>query len=83
LVKGDSGSAVSRRLTAATAPQFAEMLGRRLDGLDVAVMMIDGIGSADYCEVVALAINFDRHQSVAALRRATLGARPAPPICSQ
>jgi putative transposase len=57
--RGDSKSAVSRRFKQATAAKLKELLARRLDGLDVAAMMIDGIVFANCCVVVALAITTD------------------------
>jgi transposase-like protein len=57
--RGDSKSAVSRRFKAATATKLAELLSRDLSGLQVAVVMIDGIVFAECCCVVALVITTD------------------------
>jgi putative transposase len=57
--RGDSKSAVSRRFKAATEAKLAELIGRDLSELDVAVLMIDGIVFAECCCVVALAITSD------------------------
>ena len=58
-IKGDSKSAVSRRFVAATEAKVAELLGRDLSALDVAVVMIDGIVFAECCCVAALVITTD------------------------
>ena len=57
--RGDSASAVSRRFVSATKARLAELLGRDLSGLDVAVLMIDGIVFAKCCCVVALVVTTD------------------------
>jgi transposase-like protein len=57
--RSTSKSAVSRRFKAATAAKLTELLGRDLSGLDVAVLMIDGIIFAEVCCVVALVITTD------------------------
>jgi putative transposase len=57
--RGDSKSAVSRRFKTATEAKLAELIGRDLSELDVAVLMIDGIIFAECCCVVALAITTD------------------------
>jgi transposase-like protein len=57
--RGDSKSAVSRRFKAATATKLTELLARDLSGIDVAVLMIDGIILAECCCVVALLITTD------------------------
>jgi transposase-like protein len=57
--RGDSKSAVSRRFKAATERSLAELLARELGGLDVAVLMIDGIVFAEVCCVVAMVITSD------------------------
>lgn len=53
--RSTSKSAVSRRFV----QSIAELLGRNLAELDVAVLIIDGIVFADHCCVVALAITTD------------------------
>jgi len=57
--RGDSKPAVSRRFKAATATKLAELLAQDLSGIDVAVLMIDGIVFAECCCVVALVITTD------------------------
>jgi transposase-like protein len=59
VARGDSRAAVSRRFVTATASRLAELLGRDLSGLDVAVLMIDGIVFAKCCCVVALVVTTD------------------------
>lgn len=57
--KGAGRSSVSRRWKRATEHALAEMMARDLSGLDVAVIMIDGLHIADQCCVVALVICAD------------------------
>jgi putative transposase len=57
--RSTSKSAVSRRFVAQTAKALEELLGRDLTGLQVAVLMVDGICIAEHCCVVALAIYAD------------------------
>jgi putative transposase len=57
--KGTERSSVSRRLVQATEQAMAELLGRDLSGLDVAVLMVDGLEVARQCLVVALVITTD------------------------
>jgi transposase-like protein len=52
-------SSVSRRFKAATEAALAELMARDLSGLDVAVIMIDGLEIAGQCVVAALAICAD------------------------
>jgi putative transposase len=52
-------SSVSRRFKRATEAALAELMARDLSGLDVAVIMIDGLEVAGQCVVVALAIGTD------------------------
>ena len=59
IARGDSRAAVSRRFVSATAARLAELLGRDLSGLEVAVLMIDGIVFAKCCCVVALVVTTD------------------------
>ena len=54
-----SKSAVSRRFITATRTAMEELLSRDLSGLDVAVLMIDGVHFADDVLVVAMAITAD------------------------
>ncbi len=57
--KSMSKSAISRRFEAATTEAMAELMARDLSGLDVAVIMIDGLDVAGSCVVVALVITVD------------------------
>jgi putative transposase len=54
---GIDKSSVSRQWQAASAAQLKEMLERKLDDLDLAVLMLDGISFHDYLLVVALGID--------------------------
>ena len=54
--RSTSKSAVSRRFVAATEKALADLMARNLAGLDVAVLMIDGLEVAGQCCVVALVI---------------------------
>ena len=57
--KSMSKSAVSRRFVAATAKAMSDLMARDLSGLDVAVLMIDGLDVAGSCVVVSLVITTD------------------------
>ena len=57
--KATGRSSVSRRFKRATEAALAELMARDLSGLDVAVIMIDGLEVAGQCVVVALAITAD------------------------
>jgi len=59
VARGDSRAAVSRWFISATAARLAELLGEDLSGLEVAVLMIDGIVFAKCCCVVALVVTTD------------------------
>jgi transposase-like protein len=52
-------SSVSRRFKRSTEAALAELMARDLSGLDVAVIMIDGLDVAGQCVVVALAVTAD------------------------
>jgi putative transposase len=54
-----SRSAVSRRFIEATKTALAELLNRDLTGLDITVLMVDGVHLAEHLVVVALAITAD------------------------
>ena len=54
-----SKSAVSRRFVAATETALAELMSRRLDGLDLVALMIDGVHFGEHTCVVALGIGID------------------------
>ena len=54
-----SKSAVSRRFVAATETALAELMNRRLDGLDLVAFMVDGVHFGEHTCVVALGIGID------------------------
>jgi len=54
-----SKSAVSRRFAAATETALAELMARRLDGLDLVAFMVDGVHFGEHACVVALGIGID------------------------
>jgi transposase-like protein len=57
--KATGRSSVSRRFKRATEAALAELMARDLSGLEVAVIMIDGLDVAGQCVVVALVITTD------------------------
>ena len=57
--KGTGRSSVSRRWKRATEAALAELMARDLSGLEVAVVMVDGIEVAGQCCVAALVITTD------------------------
>jgi putative transposase len=56
---GTSKSAISRRFVARTEHALAELLAADLTGLDLVVLLVDGIRVADHTCVVALGITID------------------------
>ena len=66
--RGVSRSAVSRRFVAATERQMAEWLGRELGGLELGVVMIDGIHIDEHVLLVALGIDADGKKHVLGVR---------------
>jgi transposase-like protein len=54
-----SKSAVSRRFVAATETALGQLMSRRLDALDLAVFMVDGVHFGEHTCVVALGIDID------------------------
>jgi transposase-like protein len=63
-----SKSAVSRRFVQLSQQQLDQWLGRRLDGLDLPVVMIDGIHFRDRVILVALGIDAKGNKHVLGLR---------------
>jgi len=63
-----SHSAVSRRFVALSTEQLRKLLARPLVGLDLRVVMIDGIIFADHTVVIALGITADGRKHVLAVR---------------
>jgi putative transposase len=57
--KATGRSSVSRRFKRATEAALGELMARDLSGLEVAVIMIDGLDVAGQCVVVALVITTD------------------------
>jgi len=57
--RATSKSAVSRRFVALTEKQLSEWLAQPLDGLDLVLLMIDGILFKDHCILVALGVDTD------------------------
>ncbi len=57
--KATGRSAVSRRFVQATEQAMAELMGRDLSSLDVAVLMVDGVEVARQCLVCALVVTTD------------------------
>ena len=57
--RGTGRSSVSRRWKRATEAALAELMARDLSGLDVAVVMVDGIEVGGQCVVAALVVTTD------------------------
>lgn len=55
--RGARKSSVSRRLVAATGEQLSALLAAKLDKLDIAVILVDGIHLGDQVIVVALGVD--------------------------
>lgn len=68
VARGTSRSAVSRRFIAATEEQMDEWLGRDLSGIDLSVLMIDGVHVHEHILLVALAIDTDGTKHVVGVR---------------
>ena len=66
--RGASKSAVSRRFVMATKARVAALLGRRLETLDLVVLMLDGIHVDDHVVLVALGIDIEGRKHVLGLR---------------
>jgi transposase-like protein len=66
--RGTSKSAVSRRFVARTSKKVEEWLARPLDGVDVVVVMIDGIYVDDRVFLVALGIDVEGKKHVLGVR---------------
>lgn len=64
-----SKSSVSRRFVAGTRKALDELLGRDLSGLEVAVLMVDGVEFAGSCCVVAMIITADGTKIPVGLRQ--------------
>lgn len=66
-----SKSAVSRRFVALSAKQLSDWLSTPLDGLDLPVVMIDGIAFRDHTILIALGIDAQGGKHVLGLREGT------------
>jgi putative transposase len=66
--RGTGRSAVSRRFVAATEKQMAEWLARDLSGIDLAVLMIDGVHIHEHVLLVAVGIDTDGKKHVLGVR---------------
>jgi putative transposase len=62
-----SKSAVSRRFVALSQQQLEQWLGRRLDQLDLAAVMIDGIHFRERVVLVAMGIDTEGHKHILGL----------------
>jgi putative transposase len=60
--RATSKSAVSRRFAALTEQKLGEWLSQPLDGLDLKVIMLDGIHFKDHCILVALGIDSEGYK---------------------
>lgn len=65
--RATSKSAVSRRFVAITESALGELMSADLSGLDLVVIMVDGVNFASYCCVVALGIDIEGHKIPLAL----------------
>lgn len=70
-----SRSAVSRRFVTLSRQQLDEWLHRKLDGLDLPVVMIDGIHFRDRVVLVAIGIDADGNKHVLGLREGSTEAK--------
>ena len=69
--RSTSKSSVSRRFVARTETALAELMAADLSGLDIVVLMIDGVHFAGHCCVVALGIGSTAPSTRSASSRAT------------
>jgi len=77
--RGTSKSAVSRRFVALTQAQLDDMMEADLTGIDLAVLMIDGIVFSDHVVLVALGIDVDGKKHVLGMHE---GATENGPACT-
>src|SRR3989475_12093044 len=66
-----SKSSVSRRFVALTSAQLTTWLAQPLDGLDVRIILIDGLHFRDHVILVALGVDSQGQKHVLALREGT------------
>ena len=77
--RGTSKSAVSRRFVALTQAQLDDMMEANLKGIDLIVLMIDGIVFSDHVVLVALGIDVDGRKHVLGMHE---GATENGPACT-
>jgi len=65
--RGTTKSAVSRRFVEATEQALGELMSADLSGVDLVVIMIDGVNFAGHCCVLALGIDIDGNKVPLAL----------------
>jgi len=68
---GTSKSAVSRRFVAATQKRLSDWLGRDLSGIQLAAIMIDGVGFDEHTVLIALGIDADGKKHVLGIHEGT------------
>ena len=66
--RGTSKSPVSRRFVEITKEKMAELFGRDLSGIDLAVVMLDGVHISDHVILVALGIDTAGEKHVLGIR---------------
>ena len=66
---GLSAATISRRMITATTQKVEELFSRSLAGIDLAVLMIDGIAVGDHSVVIALGIDRQGVKHVLSLRQ--------------
>jgi transposase-like protein len=74
-------SSVSRRFVALTRARLTTWLAQPLDGLDVRVVLIDGLHFRDHVIFLALGIAADGHKHVLALGKAPPRMRRSARVC--
>ena len=67
-VSGISKSAVSERFVVGTQKKLAELMRRRLSGLKLIAVMIDGVHFADHLVLVAIGVDLGGKKHVLGLR---------------
>jgi transposase-like protein len=78
--RGSSKSAVSRALVHRTRQRLQEQLTRRLEGLDVIALVVDGIVVAQQTAIVALGITREGHKEPLGL---SLGSTENAVVCTE
>ena len=68
---GTSKSSVARRLVAHTKRRLEAFLSRPLDGLDLLVLMFDGIQMGRHVLIIALGIDSEGHKHVLGVAEGT------------